>query len=260
MLEVTWPERAEPGSEARSVRPRDAPTSRGCVSCGKHAGSPHPLSRTPPPSGRPAPRSPAPPRSSPPRVMLPPQGALRLRCSWRSEWSLGRRWPPRVGRASLVGDVPRSATRRFAAPRAGGAPSPRPTALRTRRHRRCYRGEAEAWPSSWHGTQTSSHPPPRDRQCLEPQCRGAGETQVGARRCSACRQGQVTPAPAPAECECASVCVSGHTYILAQMGVDARAWESAYLSVSTHVRAGVCAHVTTGCRRCASGRTCLGVT
>lgn len=68
-------------------------------------------------------------------------------------------------------------------------------------------GEAEAWPSGWHGTQTSSHPPPRDRQCLEPQCRGAGETQVGARRCSACRQGQVTPAPAPAECECASVCV-----------------------------------------------------
>lgn len=184
----------------------------------------------------------------------------RPRCSWRSEWSLGRRWPPRVGRASLVRDVPRSATRRFAAPRAGGAPSPRPTALRTHRHRRCYRGEAEAWPSGWHGTQTSSHPPPRDRQCLEPQCRGAGETQVGARRCSACRQGQVTPAPAPAECECASVCVSGHTYILAQMGVDARAWESAYLSVSTHVRAGVCAHVTTGCRRCASGRTCLGVT
>lgn len=160
MLEVTWPERAEPGSEARSVGPRDAPTSRGCVSCGKHAGSPHPLSRTPPPSGRPAPRSPAPPRSSLPRVMLPPQGALRPRCSWRSEWSLGRRWPPRVGRASLVGDVPRSATRRFAAPRAGGAPSPRPTALRTRRHRRCYGGRLRPGPAAGTGHRLPATPHP----------------------------------------------------------------------------------------------------
>lgn len=195
--------------------------------------------------------------------MLPPQGALRPRCSWRSEWSLGRRWPPRVGRASLVLRRSQKRHQTLRSSPCGRRALPTTHSAPCRAHvgtGAVTGGEAEAWPSGWHGTQTSSHPPPRDRQCLEPQCCGAGETQVGARRCSACRQGQVTPAPASAECECASVCVSGHTYSgtdgcgCSRMGVCIP--ECEYTCASWCVRA--C--VTTGCRRCASEWTCLGVT